>query len=185
MKEGEEVKYFTPTLLASCRSSDPDVAEAAALKWQKHASAYRKRLQEIRPRLPLGSRQLIRFTTLHDARLLTLNRAEVRGRPNLFLSFQLAGGDGQAGVQLRYAGVKGFVVVLHAPNVPGDTELFALYDEFDVSADGTVTHSILMTAGVEIRVRFMRLLLTRLTRVVAPGRDRPDIKKQLEALEAS
>jgi hypothetical protein len=76
-------------------------------------------------------------------------------------------------------------VLLHEPDVPGDAELFALYDEFDVSADGTVMHSILMTAGIEIRIRCTRLLLTRLTRVVAPGRGRPDIKEQLEALQAS
>jgi len=179
------VKYLTPTLLARCRSSDPDVAEAAAIKWQQRGSAYRKRLQEINDRLPPGARQLMRSTTLHDARLLTLNLADVRGQPNLFLSFQLAGGNAKAGVQLRYDGFKGCEVLLHEPNVPGDTELFALYDEFDVSAGGAVTHSILMTAGVEIRIRFTRLLLTSLTRVVAPGRGRPDITKQLEALEAS
>jgi hypothetical protein len=127
----------------------------------------------------------MRSTTLHDARLLTLSLAQVRGLPNLFLSSQLAGWDMQEGVQLRYGPFKGFMVLQHEPNVSGDTELFALYDEFDVSADGTVTHSILMTAGVEIRVRFTRLLLTRLTRVVAPARGRPDIRKQLEALEAS
>jgi hypothetical protein len=49
-----------------------------------------------------------------------------------------------------------------APNGSPDTHLFALYDEFDVAADGSFTHAILMTAGVEIRVRFTNLLITAL-----------------------
>jgi hypothetical protein len=179
------MKYFTPDLLAECRSLNPDVAEAAAIQWQRRVRAYRKRLLEIQDRLPLGVRQLLRFTTLHDASLLTLNLAKVRGRRNLFLSFQLPGGDRQAGVQLRYDGFKGLRVRFHEPNVSGDAVLFALYDEFDVSADDTFTHSILMTGGVEIRIRFSRLLLTRFTRVVAPGRGRSDIMEQLEEMAAS
>ena len=139
-REGDEVKYFTPDLLADCRSLDPDVAEAAAAKWQRRAAAYRKRLHEIQNRLPHSVRQLTRSLTLHDAYLLTVNVAKVRGRTQFFLSFQLDDKDGR-GVQLRYDVVKS-LKVLHAQNVPNDTVLFALYDEFDVSADLTLTHSI-------------------------------------------
>jgi hypothetical protein len=178
------VKYFTPELLAECRSLNADVAEAAAAKWQERAEAYRKRLREIRHRLPLGVRQLMRSVTLHDAYFLTLNFAEVRGRQQLFLSFRLAGGDGQAGVQLRYDVVKSLKAVVHEPNNSGDTGLFTLYDEFEAAADGTVTHSILMTGGFEIRVRFTNLVITRFTKVVAPVRGRSDIK-QLTAMAGS
>jgi hypothetical protein len=173
------VKYFTPDLLAECRSSDPDVAEAAAVKWQGRAEAYRKRLREIHHRLPLGVRKLMRSLTLHDAYLLTMNHAKVRGRPQFFLNFQLADGDGRAGVQLRYDVVKPPKVVLH-DHVSADTVLFALYDEFDVSAGGTLTHSILMTGGVEVRVRFANLHMTAFTRVVAPGCGRSDVKELAE-----
>jgi hypothetical protein len=174
------VKYFTPALLAECRSLDPDVAESAAVKWQGRAGAYRKRLQEIKHRLPLGVRKLMRSLTLHDAELLTINHAEVRGRARFFLSFRLADGDGRAGVQLRYDLVKPLKVVLHDSGVSGDPHLFALYDEFDVAADGTVTHAILMTGGVELRVRFTNLLVTRFTQVVAPGLARSDIEGLME-----
>jgi hypothetical protein len=179
------VKYFTAPLLALCRSSDPDLAEAAAVKWQQRCAAYRKRFAVIHDQLPRGVRRLVRSTTLHDARLLTVNVAELRGEPNLLLSFQLALGNGQEGVQLRYAGFEQFSVLLHEPGAAADTELFALYDEFDLTANGTATHAILMTAGVEIRVRFKRLFVMGLTRVVAPGRGQADIREQLQALQAS
>ena len=42
-----------------------------------------------------------------------------------------------------------------------------------------------MTGGVEIRVRFANLLLTRFTRVVAPGRGQSNIKAELAAMAAS
>jgi hypothetical protein len=169
------VRYFTPDLLAKCRSSDPDVAEAAAVKWQGRAAAYRKRLREIEHDLPPGVRRFIRSVTLHDAPLLTMNDATVGGRAQLFLTFRLADGDNRPGIQLRYALVKPMKVAFHAPNASADGHLFALYDEVDLSADGTLTHSILMTTGVEIRVRFTNLLMTRLTRIVAPCLRRSDI----------
>jgi hypothetical protein len=68
---------------------------------------------------------------------------------------------------------------MHQPSVPGGTELFALYDEFDVSAGDTVTHSVLMTGGLEIRVQFAKLIVTPLTKVVAPARGQTGIKEQL------
>ena len=172
------MKYFTPDLLADCRSLDPDVAEAAAAKWQRRAAAYRKRLHEIQNRLPHSVRQLMRSLTLHDAYLLTVNFAKVRGRTQFFLSFQLADKTGR-GVQLRYDVVKP-LKVLHAQNVPNDTVLFALYDEFDVSADLTLTHSVLMTGGIEFRVRFTNLHVTHFTQVVAPGRGRSNIQELME-----
>ena len=58
-EEGQEVKYFKPELLAECRSSNPDIAETAASKWQKNAEAYRKHLQAIRDRLPSSVRSLM------------------------------------------------------------------------------------------------------------------------------
>jgi hypothetical protein len=177
------MKYFKPDLLAKYRSRDPDTAEAAATEWQRRAEAYRKHLKQIQDRLPSGVRQLLRSLTLHDAHLLTFNVAMVRGRPQFLVSYRLPGGDGRAGVLLRYDGVEGLKVVDHEPQGAGETGMVALYDEFAVSADNRVTHSILMTGGVELRIRFARLVVTRLTRVVAPGRGRPDIKEQLAAVE--
>jgi hypothetical protein len=179
------MRYFTPELLAECRSSDPDAAEAAAQKWRRRAEAYRKRLEEISDCLPLGVRRLKRSVTLHDGYLLTINHARVRGRPQLFLSFQIPDRSGWAGVQLRYDLVKPLQVKLHDPNASEDTKLFALYDEFDVSADGTVTHSILLTGGLEIRVRFTNLHLTPFTQVGGQGLRRSDVKQHVVEMAPS
>jgi hypothetical protein len=175
------VKYFTPELLAECRSLDSDVAEEAALEWQKRASAYRERILQLKKeaRLPFGVQHVMRHTTLHDANLLALHFAKVRGQTSLLLTFRLAGGDGRRGVQLCYMGLAGLSIVPHQANTSGDTELFALYDEFDVSADDTVTHSILMTGGLEIRIRFAKLIVTDLTKVVVPARGRSSITEEL------
>jgi hypothetical protein len=174
------VKYFTPDLLAECRSSDPGVADAAAAKWQRRAEAYRKRIKELHPRLPPGIRKLMRSVTLHDASVVAINLAEERGRTRFFLTLELDGKGRRAGIQLRYDMAKPLNVVFHEPNAAEGTALFALYDEFDVAPDGTPAHSILMTGGVEIRVRFTNLHMTPFTRVVAPGRGRSDMRELAE-----
>jgi hypothetical protein len=178
------VKYFTPELLADSRASDPDVAEAAAVKWLRRADAYRKRLKEIHDRLLPGVRKLLRSVTLHDARLLTLNFALVQDQPRYFLSFQLAG-EGGAGIQLRYDVVKPLKVVFHDPKASIETELFVLYDEFDVLAGGTLTHSLLMTRGVELRLRFTNLHITYFKKMVMLGRERSNLQVQLQEFEAT
>jgi hypothetical protein len=124
-------------------------------------------------------RKLKRSVTLHGAYLLSINHAQVRGRPQLFLIFQLADRATWAGIQLRYDLVKPLQVVFHHPDVSGDTELFALYDEFDISADGSFRHSILMTGALELRVRFRNLLLTPFTQVGGQGFRRSDVQKHL------
>jgi hypothetical protein len=182
-KERDEVKYFTPNLLAKFRSDDPAVAEAAAAKWQLHTESYHKRLKEIQYSLPSSVRQFMRSVTLHDAYLVNIARAS--HRPQLFLSLQLPDTHGQAGVQLRYVLVKPFKVRFHEANASPDAELFALYDEFDALQNGTLTHSILMTAGVEIIVPFSHLSIVQFTKVVAPTRGRSDFREQLAAMATS
>ena len=114
--------------------------------------------------------------------MLSTNLAKERGRTRFFLSFKLeykykGGGEG---VQLRYDLAKPLKVLLHEEAGSAGTVLFALYDEFNVLDDGTLTHSILMTGGVEMRVRFTNLLVTHFTRVAAPDRGRSDIRELAE-----
>lgn len=179
------MKYFKPELLAKCRSSNPDIAETAACKWQKNAEAYRKHLREIRDLLPGSVRSLMRSVTLHDAYLVTVNLAQRRERIQYFLSFELAGGDGHAGVQLCYDRVMSIVAEDHDPKAGRDINLFVLYDEFDLLNDGSLTHSILMTGGIETRIKFARLIVTHFTHVVAAGRGQLGMKKELVEMAAS
>jgi hypothetical protein len=182
---GDEVKYFKPDLLAECRSSDPDIADAAAARWMKNAEAYRKHLEKICDRLPGNVRSFLRSVPLHDASLLSVNLARRQDRTRYFLSFQLADSDEHAGVQLCYDRVKLVEAKDHDPSAARDTTIFALYDEFDVLPDGTLTHSILLTGGIEIRIKFSRLIVTHFTRVVATGRMQMDIKEDLAELAVS
>ena len=111
---------------------------------------------------------------------MTVNLARVGGRTQFFMSFRLADGDGSSGLQLRYDLVKPLMVVLHDPSLSQDTRLHALYTEVDISANGTLTHSILMTAAVELRVRFTNLLVAPLAQTAAPGLRRSDIRELIE-----
>jgi hypothetical protein len=161
--------------LTLSRSSDPDTAEAAALKWQRRADAYRKRLQAIGHSMPASVRTLVRRATLHDASLLSINQARAGGHRQIFLSFRLPEAASTPGLQLRYDLVRPVKIVFHEGEAREGTPLFVLYDEFDLSARDAYTHSVLLSGGVEMRVKFTQLLMTHFTQVLAPGLDTSDI----------
>jgi len=71
------MKYFTAPLLDQCRSSDDDLSDRAAAKWEQAIAAYNARLQKIWSELPLGARRLLRHASLHDAQCLTIKTAKV------------------------------------------------------------------------------------------------------------
>src|SRR5262249_38355655 len=98
------MKYFTPELLARCRSTDDEVADDAADKWEQALAAYKTRLRKIRSHLPLGVRQLLRRASLHDAQCLVITTSGSGAEKELFLTFRLAGSSQQpaGGVELRY-----------------------------------------------------------------------------------
>jgi hypothetical protein len=175
------VKYFTPELLARCRSLDEDVAEAADEEWEQAIAAYRQRLQEIRKSLPLGARQLLKHVTLHDAQLLTINRA---GK-ELFLTFRLAGSANKpaGGVELHCTLTRPAELHTHEPQPPnGPTTRWLLYDEFDLPHDRQETgfaHSLLLAGGLELRIAFSRLRIRRFARVLLADSKVSEIEKEL------
>src|ERR1700730_12597863 len=95
------MKYLTPQLLDRSRSLNDNTAEVAAADWEQALAAYNTRLQEVRRRLPVGARQLLKQVSLHDAQCLTINRAG----SELFPTFRLAKGahKSSGGVELRYS----------------------------------------------------------------------------------
>ena len=176
------MRYFTPELLARTRSLDDDEAEAAAAAWETNITAYNVRLKEIRLRLPLGARQLLRHVSLHDAQFLTPNRAGIE----LFLTFRLpCNAHKQAGgVELRYTLAGQSNLVLHEPQASanGPIARWVLYDEFDEARAGRVkvcTHSLLMTGGLEFRIRFDNLRLKRFGMVLLADSKPSEIEKEL------
>jgi hypothetical protein len=158
------MKYFTPELLARCRLADDAVADVAAVQWDKAVAAYNARLQKIRPDLPLGARQLLRQVSLHDAQCLTITTAE--GGNEFFLTFRLAhrAHTLAAGVELRYTltGTPTLLLDKTKKASEGSVIRHVLYDEFDLEPKKgakVFTHHLLMTGGLEMRIRFANLRL--------------------------
>ncbi|HJT76456.1 MAG TPA: hypothetical protein VJ739_04570 [Gemmataceae bacterium] len=154
------MKYFKPELLRRCRSLDDDAADVAAAEWEQAIAAYRARLRAIRSRLPSGADRLLARFTLHDAQLLTI--ADDTKRPRLTLLVRLEGTRDQPGpvLELSYllvAGPHGGVVFRKHAGL-GHKALGprgVLYDELNLDEERAFfTHSLLLTDGFEIEIRF-------------------------------
>jgi hypothetical protein len=179
------MKYFTPELLALCRSPDEDVAEAAAAKWEQAIAAYNARLREIRPALPLGARRLLRHASLHDAQWLTLKTVAGSAGKELFLTFRLAGSPGKptGGVELCYllTGRSTLSLDKGRDAAAGIAPPFVLYDEFDLEQrrdTRTFTHSLLLSNGQEFRIRFSNLRLRWFGSVLLANSRPAEIKRE-------
>ena len=173
-----DMRYFTPELLARCRSLDEDVAEAAAEEWEKATTEYRTRLNAIRSHLPqthasAGSRQPAR---------LEIIAFEFGKRPTFSILLQLEGEGRRPGkmMQLSYhvvAGEHGGVKTQkHAqPGQATQTKSWILYDELNMDEErASFTHSLLLSDGREIEVRFHNLRVRSLEEVVTP----PELAEQ-------
>jgi hypothetical protein len=179
------MKYFAPELLARCRSLDDDVAEAAAAEWEQAINAYNRRLEEIRRHLPLGARQVLKHIALHDAQLLTINRA---GR-ELFLTFRLSGSAGKpaGGVELHYSLVRPAELIHHEPpaQTNGPFTRWVLYDEWAMSETQpeAFSHRLLLTGGLELRIACFDVRLRRYTQVLLADSRTSDIERELAEVQ--
>jgi hypothetical protein len=168
------MRYFTPELLARCRSLDEDVAEAAAAEWEKAIAEYRTRLEAIRPHLPRDARRLMARVNLHDAKVIAFEFGHKR--PTFSVLLQLEGSQPRLGkmVQLSYhvvAGEHGGVKTKKhgQPGEATHAKSWVLYDEFNVDEERAFfTHSLLLSDGREIEVRFHNLRVRSLEEVVTP-----------------
>jgi hypothetical protein len=170
------MKYFTPDLLDRSRSRDDDVAEAAASEWEQAGTAYLARFTSIRAQLPGGARRLSR-ASLHDAKLLSVFSSSKRMA--LFgMVLQLDGSPKRPGefLELEYhpvAGANGGVKVTAHQQASWEKNSrgkpWILYDEFDLDAEHAFfVHSLLLTDGREIEIRFHNLTVRQLDEVLTP-----------------
>ncbi|MBY0522910.1 MAG: hypothetical protein K2R98_05910 [Gemmataceae bacterium] len=168
------MKFFTPELLARCRSLDDDVAEAASQEWDQARAAYRLRFKAIRASLPVGARRLFARASLHDAKVIGVSFG--KRKANFSLLLRLEGASSQPGelLELNYhpvGGPTGGISFRRHPQVAqGAPEaLWVLYDEFDLKEElNFFTHSILMTGGYELQVRFHSLRCRNVGEIVSP-----------------
>lgn len=163
------MKYFKPELLARCRSQDDNEADAAAQEWDSACEAYRDRLAAISAtgQLPPDVVRLCSAFSLHDARLL--GAAFGTEQSPLFGLLLRLEGPGKV-LQLDYfpvPGPEGGVSV--RPQGAPQKEVWVLYDEFDHDeARDFYTHSLLLSDGREIEVRFENFTVRILDDVLTP-----------------
>lgn len=184
------MKYFTPELLTRCRSSDDAIAEAAADQWERAIAAYNARLARIRPDLPLGARQLLKHVSMHDAECLTIKTLEGAAGEELFLTFRLPKSNGKpaGGVELRYSLTGRTILLVHPTLQPanGTHPAFVLHDEFDLRAQRgarVCTHAILLSAGLELHIRFSNLRFRRFGHVWLANSQPLDIAREWAAAD--
>jgi hypothetical protein len=164
------MKYFTPELLARCRSQDDAVADAAAKEWEQASVAYRARLRALRHGLPLSARRLLAHYTLHDAKVLTMAFA----RKRLTVQLQLEGTRSQPGdvLELNYVTVLGSHggVSIRKHALPQSSTVgsgWILYHEFDADEERAFfTHRFLFSSGHEVEFRFNDFSVRRLDDVL-------------------
>lgn len=169
------MRYFKPELLARSRSQDDEVAEAAAKEWEEATAGYEARFNVIAPRLPGGAGELCSRFSLHDAKVL--GAAFATEKAMFVILLRLEGASGQIGkvLELNYlpmAGPTGGVAVKPNASLQGRShkDVWVLYDEFDFNEECRFcTHSLLLTDGREIEVRFTDMKVLLLDEVVTPG----------------
>lgn len=168
------MRYFKPELLARYRSSDNAVADAAATEWEEALAAYQARFKSIRDKLPLGVRRLCAKTSLHDAKVLG---AAWNDREPLFgIMIQLEGARGKTGevLELNYSpvvGPKGGVDIRKPVSAEASArkDIHVLYDEFDFDEEHAFCiHTLLLTDGREIAIRFHKLTVRWIGQVFTP-----------------
>jgi hypothetical protein len=166
------MNYFTPKLFVRLQ----DVRDEAAIQdWEQAVRNYASSLGDILPRLPAALRRLLKEFPLHDADVLSMTRLKdtlsITLRPELSSDLLI----------LSYTLVEGPTINRSALPPEHCTEQVAwLYDELGLElvsgppswltaadrarGDGRATigtHSILLSNGWEVRLKFRKFKLVR------------------------
>jgi hypothetical protein len=165
------VRYFTPERLVRLQDHSDERRFLAALEeWEAAVAAYREQLHRIQEALPAGLRHLVNTVALHDARVIDLSRGQ-RSRFTIILQPE---SDPSRQVVLAYSLVEPVEIIEDAlPEAARSQPLQWLYDELEdvQGADNssqrersgarTFLHSILLSNGWEVKLRFGRVNVTR------------------------
>ncbi len=170
------MKYFLPELYVQLNSPDEAAADAAEEAIDRASQRYNRRWEEIKPLLPATVVRFYQELNLHDADVLTparLTAATPLGNPgDVVLVAQQVNT-----LYAEYVNTLAFLhyVVSEVPHVevPVRSNVFNraqpiwMYDEFDVIDPGLFVHSILLSDGRVITIRF-RDFCCHLAPLVAP-----------------
>ncbi len=176
------MKYFTPELFIQLQECDtPSDVPALSARWENAVAAYRANLEVVRPRMRGALLRFVQRGSLHDARVLDIGVAE--RKVTLVVQEEVA----PTLLFLTYSLVDAPEIDRSAlPEQHRSPDPMWLYDEFDLeaqlvfhprsrilervtdvpAADGNewksiFLHSILLSNGWEVRLRFHALTVTR------------------------
>jgi hypothetical protein len=158
------MNHLTPELLVRLQNRSDERSFLTALdEWERAVASYQAQLTQVRGALPVDVQRLLDTVSLHDARVLDMWWG---GRSQFTVTLQLES-DLSRLVVLTYS-------LVGPPEVQKDvlpgavcSEPVAwLYDELDFAKDKrpgepSFTHSILLSDGREVRLRFRSLTLKR------------------------
>jgi hypothetical protein len=169
------MQYFTPERYLRLGNLDNETEFLSAQQdWEEALSAYRDHLNAIKPKLPPTLRRFIGSVYLHGARVLSMYQNE-----ELFVITLEPSSDPSRLVVLLYTLVKEPRVT--TGRLPPDRcrePIEWLYDEFDLdqpegpcglprpAGNPTFRHTILLSNGWEVALRFRRIGISRPLRVI-------------------
>lgn len=160
------MKHFTPERYLRLGNLDNRTTFLAAQEeWERALTAYQRQLGRIKQRLPVGLRNLLASTSLHDARVLAI----WHGRRNRFTVTLHPESDPAKLVVLAYALVEPPQIIPDVlPEEARSAPVAWLYDEVNIPAAAhngkggtTLSHDLLLSNGWEVRLRFRAVTVTR------------------------
>jgi hypothetical protein len=165
------VRFFTPERLVQLQDHSDERRFLAALDdWEAAVAGYWEQLHHIQEALPSGLRHLVNTVALHDARVIDLSRGQ-RSRLTIILQPE---SDPSRQVVLAYSLIEPAEIVEDVlPEAARSQPLQWLYDELEEvqdvgnssrrerSSGRKFLHSILLSNGWEVKLRFRRVSLTR------------------------
>jgi hypothetical protein len=165
------VRHFTSKRIVGLQDrSDKQRFLDTLEDWEDAATAYRVQLSRIQHALPSALRRLVQTVSLHDAWVIDISQGQ-RTRFTVILQPE---SDPLRQVVLAYSLSAPVEIIEDAlPEAARSRPLQWLYDELDVAPAGdagseaseveagTFLHSILLSNGWEVKVRFRSVTVTR------------------------
>jgi hypothetical protein len=166
------MKYFTPSefIRLQQRAHRPQ----ALADWERAAERYGARLSRLMPDLPTDVRRFIKAGSLHDATVL----AFWMETDHLLRMLLRRDGDPESMIGLTYRLVSPPQVSMVLPEEIRTAGVSWLYDEIDIERPArngrpkkppVLRHTILLSDGSQLLLRFQRMRFQRFSKLVAAG----------------
>ena len=147
------MKYFTPELYLRLSSKNRTVVEKAHNDWEEAIQGYAEQLNRIAPKLPASTLTLAKSLCLHDYDYLGLNMPQAPDLNNSVAA--LVTRHNRSLVVLVYLLAEDpLIQEVDGPWPFSKEKVHWLYDEFDLRADGTQQHEVLLSNGRILTLRF-------------------------------